>query len=597
MQFLQRKVDNMLNEGPFFSALQDPKVSYNAKPQNWMSRLYSTIYQTSHLSYPFIILGNIATWHWLPVYAAIPVAAGMIFLGNLYLGYQQAERRKSRYIEQSGNITPPKLMHPMLKERTSHTFNHVFSFVKANGHFWYALRESQQKAPDWKLLYIDQLHLTKAQFKHSEMLADGENFMIRVPGKEEDTIYYKKVVEEDRKNDQFILNNLCEEPEAIDSWFTLPILNLLKPSQWGKRLTLNKNAKWAMTNAAEYKQKVIDDRGIIHANIPITTVYEYNDEIMSLHDPFVEKNSTYKLRLPSCFKEQQQFEASASIIFGCSSSKNTRYKRAKLCSMYLDYDSEGVNPLISFTFDVNDHAKRLLPINKLQKHQLPIGLTEISNLTVLQCNHDPHSIEIRIQSKKNSNGFFYKKIDAENWQYFDETTGSRSLVNVIKDQKSESRQVYQAQANFNIGGKRISKVIAYEFDPLCTFCSVVFEHEGKQSHLILRRHKNLVKSFLGIASESWSLNPDPQYSPTLLKVDDSIKVEIKQGEKDFQLISQDDRYKFAVHLKELLEKPHITSKERHPTLNLYHHKCSKKQVSGVNTNNPTKSNALRGHPF
>jgi len=551
MQFLQLMVDNMPIKNPFFSALQDPNVRYLPTSQHWMSRLFLHLYQTSHLSYPLIILGNIAALNWLPTLAAVPLATGMLFLGAQYRAYYQAQYRKEQFMQNVGNIAPPRLMHPMLKDRKHCTFNHVFSFVKSKGHIWYALREKRDKPPVWKLFYIDNLQLTSDQFNAAEMLVDGENFMLRVPGILNDTIYYKKVVEEQRVGNQFIVSNLSEEPEAIGSWFTLPILNLLKPSQLGKRLTVNKNAKWAMSNAAEYKQKVIDDRGIIHGNIPITSVYEYLGKRMALHDPFVETGSTFTLTLPSQFQIVDQFEASASVIFSCSHSCGNTVKRPQLTSMYLDYDSEGINPLISFTFDVNNTTKRLLPINKSKNHRLPIGLKEISNLTVLQCSHDPHSIEIRVQSKSKDNGFYYKKMDDENWQYYDSKTGKVNAdIQSHKALKPITTIQYEANKPFLFKNKIITKVSAADFDPNRTFCPLIFEIDGKKIYSILRRHKNLVKSFFGFASESWSLNPDPGHvNDSLLVGDDSIAVQMTVSGNQLQLGSKDGRFSFLIDMQ------------------------------------------------
>lgn len=582
-------VDDMANEAPFFSALQDPNVRYQATAQNWMSRLFSLLYQNSTLSYPFIILGNLAALHWLPSIAAVPIAAGTLFAGAQYSGFYKALQRKQQFIQKTANITPPRVMHPMLKDRKQHTFNHVFSFIKSKGHIWYALREPN-KAPNWQLFYIDNLHLTREQFIAAEMLADGENFMLRVPGETNDAIYYKKVVEEERKDGKLLLSNLCEDPEAIDSWFTLPILNILKPSQLGKRLSLNKNAKWAMSNAAEYKQKVIDERGVIHGNIPITTVYEYHNKTMNLHDPFVEKGSTFTLTLPSHFQIVDQFEASASMIFSCSRSNNGKVKRPQLTSMYLDYDSEGVNPLISFTFDVNNHTKRLLPINKLKTHRLPIDLKDIGNLTVLQCNHDPHSIEIRVQSKNTEEGFYYKKIDDENWQFYNSKTGKINTdIQLQKAQKPIITSQYQTNKPILFDNQKITKVCVIDFEPNCTFCSLIFEHEGKKRYAILRRHKNLIKSFIGIASESWSLNPDPGHVvDSMLKGNASIPVDLSCDGANLQLASKDTCYPFIIHL-------HKPCNPKHTFLHsLPNYRSSHSQAETRATVNTKRS--LRGHP-
>ncbi|MGE3318661.1 MAG: hypothetical protein AB7I18_05140 [Candidatus Berkiella sp.] len=543
---------------PFFSALEDPKVQYHSRPQNWISRTFATLYQSvsrnkviSLLGSGILAIGNLYAVTQLPLYASLPLEAGILFVGAHYFAYHLAQRRKVAFLHKTAQDSPPNDMHPMLKERKVATFNHVFSFIKAKGQIWYALRENIKKPPNWQLFYIDNLQMTPRQFANAEMIADGENFMLRVPGRRVDTIYYKKVIEEARVGEHHIISSLCEEPEAIDSWFTLPVLNLLKPSQLGKRLTLAKNAKWAMSNAGEYKHQVIDNRGQQHANLPITTVYEYDQLLMSLHDPFVEKNSTFKVSLPHLFEQANQIEASASILFASSKKRNT----IQLCSIYLDYDSEGINPLLSFTFDVNEHNKRLLPINKTQSHRLPIGMGQIMNLTVLQCGHRPHNVEIRLQSKKEPHCFYYKKWDDQEWKLFDMKTGR--INHHVKTQQSRAQEKvtrHQTNLPFVFANKSVSKVSLYDFDSNATFCSMVFEIHGKLNHFILRRHKSLVKSFLGYQSESWSLNPDPQHHKTsFLSGSDAISVEVKCLGDDIAIHSQDKRYDFNIHLQKQMK--------------------------------------------
>lgn len=545
-------VDDM-TDIPFFSALEDPKVQYHPKPQNWLSQTCSVLYQTisrnkvmTLLGAGILAMGDLYAMTKLPPYVGLVLEAGVLLAGAQYFAYHFAQQRKEAYLQNIPKMLPPRQRHPLLKDRKSATFNHVFSFIKAKGHIWYALRESPKKRPNWQIFYFDNLQLTPEQFANTEMIADGENIMLRVPGATVDTIYYKKVIEEARLGDNHIISSLCEEPEAIDSWFTLPVLNLLKPGQWGKRLTIAKNAKWAMSHAGEYKHQVIDARHKSHSNLPITTVYEYNQVLMSLHDPFVEKNSTFKLSLPSRFQHGVHFEASASMFFA-SSYKN---KSCQLWSMYLDYDSEGINPLLSFTFDVNNHHKRLLPINKVVSHRLPVGIGEIANLTVLQCGHRPHNIEIRVQSKNEPNCFYFKKWDDSEWQCYDLKT--RSIQPRVKSYQAKDlneASMHHSNIPLMIGNNKVRKASAQDFDANGTFCQVTFEIEGKLSYCLLRRHKNLVKSFLGMQSESWSLNPDPQHpSASLLSGSDSILVDVKCHGNELIIRSQDKRYDFNLKL-------------------------------------------------
>lgn len=537
---------------PFFSALLDPRVQYIAEPNTWINTFFSAI--NRFISY-----------------------VGMHHV------YPESLQRKKLFLSQAEGLQPPNVPHPMLKVRTEKTFNHVFSFIKHQGHIWYALRKSEYETPLWQLFYIDKLDITPEQFARAEMIADGENFMLRVPGDDSDTVYYKKVIDEKREGDTHIITNLCEEPSAIDNWFTLPFFNWFKPSQWGKRLSLAKNAKWAMSNAAEYKYEVVDERGIKHAHLPITIVYEYHNELVTLYDPYVEKESSYKVSLPYKAEKDQNIEASASTLFVASHLENHGKQRPFLYSHYLDYDSEGLHPLISVTFNHQDHKRRLLPINQTKTHRLPMSLKEIDNLTVLQCNHRPHSLEIRVASKVNLNGFYFKQINDERWQYYDlKTRQIRDNIRHSNFQPPHRATVYQGRSRHPIHGHAVSCVTLHDFDPNATFCHMEFKVNGKTKHLILRKHKNLIKSFVGHEAISWSLNPSPRHpDASFLSGEQSIAVEVNLIGDTVQIQSKQQNNPFTFQLRK---------NDNHNKALLFSNSLARQRIKPSSVNQKTLSN-------
>lgn len=513
---------NTTKTKPFFSALLDPRVQYIAEPNTWQSSFFSLINR-------------------LAAYV------------GLHQVYPQSLQRKKHYLNLAHAIVPPNASHPMLKIRTTMTFNHVFSFIKHQGHIWYALRKSDQELPEWKLFYIDGLNLSQGEFDRAEMIADGENFMLRVPGDDSDTVYYKKVIDEKRDGEKHIIINLCEEPDAIDSWFTLPILNRLKPKQLGQRLKLAKNAKWAMSNAAEYKYEIIDDRGVKHNHLPITIVYEHHEGLVELHDPYVEKDSTYKVSLPYPSNPNHEIEASASMLFVSSYYEHHGKKQPFLYSHYLDYDSEGLHPLIAVTFDHQDKKKRLLPINQTKVHRLPVALQEINNITALQCSHNPHALEIRVTSKTKPSGFYFKQLDEENWRFYDQQTKTvRENLRHVKTTVNHQSIIYQSRQHFTLNQQQITQTRLINFEPHCTFCTVELTVNGQRKYLILRRHQNLIRSFIGRDAVTWSLNPSPKHpEASILTGKQSISVSVSLSGDKVQLASTDPNHKVNLRLEKI----------------------------------------------
>ncbi|MBI2792307.1 MAG: hypothetical protein HYX61_10130 [Gammaproteobacteria bacterium] len=533
---------------PFFSALTLPDVQYHQTPRALLSRFHSILYKSvtkstinRTLTGLSFLMGTAFAVYSLPHYIGIPLDVGLLLLGTQHLHYLRAQMRKEDYlIEESP--TAPTCPHPMLKDRKLHTFNHILSFVKYNGHIWYALRKSEKLKPDWKILYIDRMQLSQEQFEQLEMIADGQNLMLRVPQESHDEIYYKKVIAEERKDNVYVVENLCEEPQAIDSWFTLPFLHYFKPQQLGQRLKLAKGAKWAMSNAADYKHVIVDGRGIVHSHLPITIVYDYHHVKMHLHDPYVEEGSVYSLSLPPLLKEAEHLEASASILFAASK-KSKDEIAPTLQSMYLDYDSEGLHPLISFTFDNKDGKKRLLPINHSKTHRLPVAVDDITNITALQCAHNPHSIEIRVTTNDHS-GFYFKKYDEEHWYFYSHQakTVSRKIKHHPKPDEHHS-VILKSRTAFQMENHQISKVEIHDSDKKYTFYPVIFKEGKKQYHFILRRHKNLIRSFFGLSDQTWTLNPDPTYDDNdLLASNKSIPVTLTWQHDRLQLKDKDNRF-------------------------------------------------------
>ncbi|MGD9590909.1 MAG: hypothetical protein AB7V32_00140 [Candidatus Berkiella sp.] len=540
---------------PFYSALAQDNVKYYDTPRDWLNRLNSILY-TLTVS-PFLrLMVSLSTLVmsalmvcFVPYLA--PISFGLLFLAKQHRDFIDAQQRKNKYLSKA-KVNAPTAPHPMLKIRKQQTFNHVFSFIKHKGHIWYALRSHDNLKPSWKILYVDHLNCNAKQFDELEIIADGQNLMLRLPQATHDDIFYKKIIAEHHNGKIYTIENLCEEPYAIDSWFTLPFFSYFKPQQLGKRLRVAKGAQWAMSNAAEYKRFVVDDRGIAHQNLPITTVYEYHQGKMRLHDPFVEQDSVYSMSLPPMLKENEHIEASASILFA-TSKRSQKAAHPTLRSIYLDYDSEGLHPLISFTFDNNDTQKRLLPINNTKSHRIPIAIKNITNITALQSSFDPHSIEIRI-SDSDSKGFYFKNLEDEHWYFHsDETNKVSAIKKHHKTTQMHQPDILKTNTQFKLADHHINQVEVHDFDENSTFCPVIFKEEKAQYHFLLRRHQDLIRSFIGMPSHSWTLNKDPAYKndpllPIKLPMDITLNwnhnrllLKSNQAQLDLELQSNDKK--------------------------------------------------------
>ncbi|MBN9288290.1 MAG: hypothetical protein BGO43_09400 [Gammaproteobacteria bacterium 39-13] len=556
-------------QAPFFSAVVEKNVVYEPAGKGGISKLFSSFSdllnsnQVLKLStYLALIAGNIGITTSFPLSVALPVNLLSTYLGYQHIKQIRAAERKAHFLNATKHIQPPTaLAHPTQKNRKITTFNHVFSFVKANSLWWYALRDNEHKAPEWKKLYIDKLPLT--EIEDSEIIADGQNVMIKVQRDNYQEIFYKKVIAEKRVNDKYVVTNLCEELEAKDTWFTLPVASFFKPKQYHQRLKLPFNAEWAMSHSGDYKAKVVDSRGIVHPNLGVTTVFEFNLPVIRLHDPFVERNSEYEIRLPENVVPYSEFEASASYLFFIGQEIGDPEDQFSLFFRYLDYDSQGLNPAIGFTHDVKDIKRRLLPFPGWQKQELPQGISPDVTISAIQCGNKKHTVEIRLHSQDEAS-FFYKTLDDTAWQK--SKTNDEHLRDEFKSEVTalSHSNTYSTQQVFTLNGKKITQADCHSFDLLTDFCPVVLTQQGGSNiHLQLYRYKNMLAAFVGLTSESWSFRADPRFpvEASILGKKQYLPVSVKSQAKTLTIDSLDASHPFHLNFERKTKQPIIPAKQ------------------------------------
>lgn len=466
----------MAGSKPFFSALLNDDTFVYEQRLTWWDRLWSLI--------PF---------------------------GNA------AEKRKMAFHSNFGGLPPQGVLHPFLKTRQI-TFNHVFSFyLDAENQIWYAPRIHPEQPPNWKPLYFDGLHVSNQD--QMEIIADGANLMAAVTINGKTTIHYKKVLAEKRIKQldgklNYLVHNLCEEPHAITEWFSLPFIKYLKFREWGKRLTLQPGATWAMSHVGDFKYHSLHPSGIAHSIWGTTTLYEIVEDVIRLHDPFVSVDSVLEIALPH--SDQNIFnlksvDASGSVILLLGDEIETQTDGSKVSkpviyTKLLDYDVMGCNPLQQCTHDPHS-SKRFIRVPRWQKHDLPSGQIN-GTVTVLQTGIDYHATEIRISGQSdNKSGFFYKALQEDSWS-FQEHSEKTFLTRRCSEpmlRSSSGIQLNHHQA-FSINGHAFQSACCNSFHEKAIHLPLtVIDSQDNTIQMHLHRRRNLIKAFFGLESDYWHL--------------------------------------------------------------------------------------------
>lgn len=502
----------MVGSKPFFSALLDKDTSFQEKKTSaWVQFL-------SYLSF-----------------------------------WNTAEKRKRAFHANFKGVPPQGIPHPFLKTRKI-TFNHVFSFyLDEQNQPWYAGREHPEQAPVWKPLYVD--GLPSGQQHDMEIIADGANLMIAVTTGKSTTVHYKKIIEEKRirlpnGKLRYLIKNLCEEASSITEWFSLPFIKYLKYKEWGKQLTLQPGATWAMSHVGAFKCHSLHPSGIAHSIWGTTTLYEIVDDVIRLHDPFVSIDSVLEIALPHsdrCIFKLISVDASGSLILLLGEEMEQQSDGSYLSSLViytklLDYDVMGCNPLQQCSHNPNS-LKRFIRIPKWEKHDLPSGQIN-STVTVVQTGIDYHNVELRISGNHNQkSGFFYKSLREDKWSF----KKYSEAIHLLKSDseptlRSSSGMLFHREDTFTLNGHPFQAAYCESFHEKATYVPLsAIDSSGNSIKMHLHRRRNLIKAFFGLKSDYWHLVLDESSSKFryLFKDESSIpvKVFIQNGAPDQLILS------------------------------------------------------------
>lgn len=458
-----------------------------------------------------------------PEKSKVPLISPVIaFFKRLFKPNEDKRRLKSAFLANTN--TSVAIPHPMLK-RKNQTFNHVYSFyLDEQNRVWFALRDDSSKAPNWRPMYFD--GLPNDPECDYQILADGQNLMVRVTKGDISTIHYKKVIKDKRvkvgkDQYQYQATGIVEQLKSIKDWFSLPILKLFKPDQLGKRLEIPAQAKFAMAHTGQYKHHYKDRNDKTFKIWGVTSGYQIIDGKILLHDPFVSEDSKVMFDLPNTNQselEVLEIDASGStlLIYGIETKidkHGVAIKEPVLYTRLLDYDAMGFNPLQIKSFDP-DSGRRTVPMGGWVKHVLPKAkLTNCFN--VIQTGIDYNTGELRIEGEQDGvNGFYYKNLNDRLWHFHqmnqpileqDFISTAPELSDTACDLKGFDFQPTSQQA-IEINGVKFSHMVCENYQPLATQVDItLYDEDDHAVDFALVRKKNMLKAFVGLESETWHL--------------------------------------------------------------------------------------------
>lgn len=448
----------------------------------------------------------------LYIFPSVGLSLGLIMIGLAplslalglynYLIYNQIHQtrdyliRKQNFLTDTEHLNPPTFEHPNAKT-DSQTYNHIFSFVLDNGIIWYATRDLSGEKPNWQKLFVDTIHERKIE----SIKADGENFMARVTLDEEhDEVYYKKILTEKWKSDKLEVTSLTDQPEDKLSWFTLPFLRYLYPSDLNKRLKISKTALWAMSHSGQFKLFVLDGAGHKHDVWGITSVYEQQGAYLVIHDPYVPLSFKFKIPLPANF-ELHHLDVSSSMIALLGKERQSDRLVNTLYIGRFDYDLGGLHPLMNYSYDPKDPKKRTLPMSSWRKVEMRDNITP-HYVNISQTGQGDKAAEVSIIQ---ANGqILFKNLDENQWhQHEDKAT---SMVNT---QRSIIQQRAHSLFEFNhtsIWGNDFATISVADFDADSLMTPVIATcKKGNQHLFVLCKEYNIIRQQLGLSFEKYKM--------------------------------------------------------------------------------------------
>ncbi len=503
----------------FFSTYFDHQTPFKAANLSWSQRLaqwiaprgtfsavaaYAACISTFSMGYPLL-----TSFGWWGVLGLAPLS---------YLGFKLKEigdhvglsQRHQRFLNWTHDLEAPSAAHPWVKSKHQ-SFNHTHSFLFHEGMVWFAPRIDPNHRPHWQPLFMDDFPYDADEI---ELQCDGANLMVRV---NERTLFYRKIITESFDKD-YQCEQTCHLPQAKHGWFTLPVVSWFS-SKKHEPLELSPFALWAMTHSDKYKHTINIGQGRTKKILPITSVYQLLPQgLIRLHDPFVEQETEITIPLP--LFEGQTLMAKAigatnstvAVLGELSSAKGS--KGWALMVREVDYDSLGYNPAIRYSFDPNEDKRPYL-CGPWLLHPLPIDLLDATDVTLLQTGQGSNEVQVRLSGDSKIGPMVWEKeISQAQWKktkYLPTNKQRPRLITAWPNQHLISTQP------FSLGRALFNWFELFHFSTHNSRSKILLTHEQNETvvEVTLYKHVNLIKSFLGLNPNHYSLVFSPEDAKSL----------------------------------------------------------------------------------
>ncbi len=433
---------------------------------------------------------------------------------------------------------PPENEFPsriLLKTKAA-TFNHAQEFVIHDNIIWYRKRDENGS---WSPLFFD-------GFEEGcwpvEIKADGANLMAV---DDRDQIHYKKVLWECNKEDLEGNNKKWEDAKrawnvaklsfqidnsttpayiAVDLahvdnwkriWFSLPGVSWISSLMGYRRLELpQERIGWTVSHRGSYFSYFVDGGGNPRSSEGGTTTLDIlpaSGTHMERKDPWSPPFANMSFPLPATsktwFEALKSSESASNImLIGYEHSEaphGNSKKTLKVLTRLSDIDIDGWNPLKKYTYSAEDRdeSKWVVSLEGWKEHPLSLqGNEEVTSLiTIVQVGEGNDALELRVAGKNKEGivGFFYKKIDQDQWNFYPYQINQEDLSPSLSLQETVNLPFFTPVKDYKATAKLLHFDVALKnFGSHSLTSEMVLTYDNERYRLFLHKTKNL-KHFFG----------------------------------------------------------------------------------------------------
>jgi len=413
---------------------------------------------------------------------------------------------------------PPDISAIPLISKTS-TFNHTHCFVIHKGFIW--SKPINGAGIEWTPIYFDGTDPV-------EIKADGANLIVL---DKNNCVHYKKVIQEWRDDDCYCCAYKGTKNNWKKKWFSLPVLNFITNIFTGKLLKLPKDMRtWAVSHRSVYNNYQTDAIGQKHIE-PVGTTQLYcldkSGKWILIYDPWIHKTAKISIPVPNTANssfEAINLSASASTVmlagYELKQAGEGKIKRVlKVYTQFADVDILGWNPGVKYDYPGNSpsHKARVIPMPGYMEHPFVFegqaGITGEIRIIQNGQGNDARILLAEGQNKEGEEGYYWKKIDQTEWQFFATPHDQRPCL----PQEEVVEGHLQTFVN-DYSGKVDDVDVKIEKYGKGSYLSKLHLSKGSAKiELVLNRRKNLM-TFLGFNVHKHEIAlPENENIPEVLK--------------------------------------------------------------------------------